>query len=170
MLRCCGGVCWAAVLDLRGDVLAGVLSTEVLLAGAVLAGAVLAGAVLAAAVLVLLAVLAVTVLAVAVLGSGAGCGDVLAGVLSAAVLAGAVLAGSVLAAAVLVVLAVLAVAVLAVLRWRAGRRSDVWESAGWGTQRPPSFGPKANSLPKIRLRRMVVTFSAPTKGSQESPI
>ena len=72
----------------------------------------------------------------------------LAGVLSGAVLAGAVLAGSVLAAAVLVVLAVLAVAVLAVLRWCAGRRSDVWESAGWGTQRPPSFGRKANTLPK----------------------
>jgi hypothetical protein len=129
---------------MRGDVLAGVLSTEVLLAGAVLAGAVLAGAVLAAAVLVLLAVLAVTVLAVAVLGSGAGCGDVLAGVLSGAVLAGAVLAGSVLAAAVLVVLAVLAVAVLAVLRWCAGRRSDVWESAGWGDATPPIFPGEEN--------------------------
>ena len=55
-------------------------------------------------------------------------------------LAGAVLADSVLAAAVLVVvlLAALAVAVLAVLRWCAGRRSDV------GKAPPPIFW-KANT-------------------------
>ena len=169
---------------MRGDVLAGVLSTEVLLAGAVLAGAVLAGAVLAAAMLVLLAVLAVTVLAVAVLGGGAGCGDVLAGVLSVAALAGAVLAGSVLAAAVLVVLAVLA---RRCWRWRCWRccggvlGGDQMRGGGcmWGTpklmwgvtRRPPSFGkqpalvPAKNSELSTSPHVRCCSFSAPRKGS-----
>ena len=48
-------------------------------------------------------------------------------------------------AAVLVVLAVLAVAVLAVLRWRAGRRSDVWELQGGGRNAPHLLAEKQHS-------------------------
>ena len=159
---------------MRGDVLAGVLSTEVLLAGAVLAGAVLAGAVLAAAMLVLLAVLAVTVLAVAVLGGGAGFGDVLAGVLSAARCwrvaaeesppagtrywrlpggcgaggggaggAGGAGGGGAGGATVACWAAISEIRRVGGCRWGTPKLM-------WGTQHPPSFGRKANTLPANR--------------------